>query len=300
MGLFSRLFGKVKKKVNIAIIGLDNAGKSTTLNFLVEGEPTETIPTMGANYQQIQLKKIQLNMIDLGGQKAFRQFWKGPLQSSQCMIFVIDSTDIERFLEAKEELENAMTLFPKNFPILILANKQDLDAAVPKVEIMRIFELHEKFNGRDWHIENTSALFGTGLSESFHWLYEHITGEKVKKMTVPRDIIIFDASSGLPIISKSEIFKEGQLAAGFLSAMHTFVSTVAQDTITSITMGKNKILFQHMKEIIGAIILSAQENEKIAAKLLEDLLIEIIAKGIDMAEQVLTNFVIDKLKNGKN
>ncbi len=284
--------------MNIAIIGLDNAGKSTTLNFLVEGQPSETIPTMGVNYQQIKLKKIQLNLIDLGGQKAFRQFWKGPLQTSQCMIFVIDSADKERFGEAKEELINALELVPKQFPVLILANKQDLNGSVPKEDIIRTFELPNQFNGRDWHIENTSAITGAGLSEAFHWLYEHITGEKIKRTALPRDIIIFDANSGLPIISKSEIFQEGQLAAGFLSAMHTFVSTVAKDTISSITMGRNKILFQHMKEVIGAIVLHAHENEQAAIGLLDELLVEIVSQGLSSAEQVLTNFVINRIKNG--
>ncbi|MFX0100272.1 MAG: ADP-ribosylation factor-like protein [Candidatus Hodarchaeota archaeon] len=283
-------------KINIAIIGLDNAGKSTTLNFLVEGEPTETIPTVGVNYEQIKMKKVDINMIDLGGQQAFRKFWKGPIQSSQCLVFVIDATDKVRFPEAADELYDALKIFPEDFPVLILANKQDLEGAASKEDIVEEFQMIEKLKGRDFHVEATSAITGSGLSEAFHWLYEHITGEKVKKNLVPKDIIIFD-KNGVPIISKSEIFKESELAAGFLSAMNSFISVVAEDKLTSITMGKHKVIFQHMKELIGAIILTAQDSEKVAEGLLEKLLTEIVAAGMKSAETVMSNFILREIKS---
>jgi tRNA U34 5-carboxymethylaminomethyl modifying GTPase MnmE/TrmE len=278
------MFKKKVKNVNIAIIGLDSAGKSTTLNFLVEGEATETIPTVGVNYEKISIgKNLVLNLIDLGG---------------QCMIFVIDSSDEERFKEARSELHDALDEFQSNLPILILANKQDLASAVDKAELIKIFGL-DLLDGRDWHIENTSALLGTGLSEAFHWLYEHITGEKVKKSVVPKDIIIFN-KDGIPIISKSEIFKEGELAAGFLSAINSFISHVADDKLNSITMGKHKVVFQYMKELMGAIILESAENEKAAVEMLETVLSQISKNGIDNAEQILTNFVLNEIKGKEN
>ncbi|MFX0103822.1 MAG: ADP-ribosylation factor family protein [Candidatus Hodarchaeota archaeon] len=295
MGFFKNLMKKKVKTVNIAIIGLDNAGKSTTLNFLVEGEPTETIPTVGVNYEKLSLgKNIVLNMIDLGGQKAFRKFWKGPIHESQCMIFVIDSTDKERFIEARDELHGALDEFPRDFPVLVLANKQDLVTAADKSELIQIMGL-DLLDGRDWHIENTSAIEGTGLSEAFHWLYEHITGEKVKRPFVPKDIIIFE-KTGIPVVSKSQIFKESGLAAGFLSAINSFVSHVAEERLNSITMGKHKVVFHYLNELMGAIIVDSVDNEKAASDMLKSILGLISESGIENAEKVLTNFVINEIK----
>lgn len=295
MSFLKRLFRRTRKQINIAIIGLDNAGKTTLLNFLIEGEPSETIPTMGVNYQEIKLKKIKLNLMDLGGQVAFRKFWKGPIQTSQCLIFVIDGTDVDRFEEARLELCDALDLLAPELPVLILVNKSDLKNFTGKGEIIDIFNLNELYN-RDWHIENTSALLGNGLTESFHWLYEHITGKKVKKKLIPEDILIFN-KSGIPIISKSTIFKESVLTAGILSAINSFVSTITNENLTSLTMGKYKVIFKHMREIIGAIILNSYENEELAENMLHELLEEINNKGVTFAEQVLTNFILTKIKN---
>lgn len=295
MGFFKNLLKKKTKTVNIAIIGLDNAGKSTTLNFLVEGEPTETIPTVGVNYEKLSIgKKLVLNLIDLGGQRAFRKFWKGPIHDSSCLIFVIDSTDVERFEEARTELHDALDEFSRDLPVLILANKQDLPSAADKSELVHYMGL-DLLDGRDWHIENTSAIEGTGLSEAFHWLYEHITGEKVKKSFVPKDIIIFQ-KTGVPVVSKSQLFGEGELAAGFLSAINTFISHVAEDKLNSITMGKHKVIFHYLKELMGAIILESFENEKVAMDMLERILIQITDSGLENAEKVLSNFVINEIK----
>ncbi|MBD3227065.1 MAG: GTP-binding protein [Candidatus Lokiarchaeota archaeon] len=295
MSFLKKLFGRSKKQVNIAIVGLDNAGKTTLLNFLIEGEPTETIPTMGVNYKEIKMKKIKLNMMDLGGQVAFRKFWKGPIQTSQVLIFVIDGADPERFDEANKELNKALEIFPDDLPILILVNKCDLDNFVNKDRIIEYFEF-DKLLGRDWHIENTSALLGHGLTESFHWLYERVSGKKIKKKLVPEDILIFN-ESGIPIISKSKVFKESTLTAGLLSAINSFVNSTTDQSLTSLTMGKYKVVFQHMKEIIGALVMNSYENDKEGNKILKEILEEINTRGLEFAEQILTNYILDKIKN---
>jgi len=46
LGFLAKLFGKADKKVNVAMCGLDNAGKTSILNFLKKGEFGETIATM--------------------------------------------------------------------------------------------------------------------------------------------------------------------------------------------------------------------------------------------------------------
>ncbi|MHA1683603.1 MAG: ADP-ribosylation factor family protein [Promethearchaeota archaeon] len=292
-----RGFFSHKRKVTIAMVGLDNAGKTSILNFLVEGEATETIPTVGSNFQKIKLKKLELSLIDLGGQKPFRQYWAGSIKQSQCMIFVIDSTDMNRFDEAKDEFNKALKLFPSKFPVLILANKQDLPTAASRDEIINKFELDNlsKVDDRDWCLVLSSAITGLGLSASFHWLYERLTGEELG-IVVPQDILVFN-KNGIPIVIKSEVFKEGRLAAGFLSAINSFVVAVAEDELSSIIMGKNKIIFHHDGDVIGVMILRINDIEEQAQELLKKLVRLIIENGVDKAEQTLARFVIRELKS---
>lgn len=58
-------------------------------------------------------------------------------------------------------------------PVLILANKQDLATAMPADEITIELELHSIRN-RDWHIQNCSALNGSGIDDGLHWMVQSI------------------------------------------------------------------------------------------------------------------------------
>jgi len=86
----------------MTICGLDKAGKTTLLNYLVKGTFIETIPTMGVNRETINFPKLRLNIFDLGGQEDFRGLWNQINEKSDALVFVVDSTDIVRLKEAKE------------------------------------------------------------------------------------------------------------------------------------------------------------------------------------------------------
>ncbi len=55
LSLFKSLWGP--KEVRIMMVGLDNAGKTTTLYKLKLGECVTTVPTIGFNVRQQYLKK---------------------------------------------------------------------------------------------------------------------------------------------------------------------------------------------------------------------------------------------------
>ena len=69
---------------------------------------------------------------------------------------------------AEEELEKS--------PIVILANKQDLDEKMTPDEISDILKLDE-IKERDWSIFKTSALTGEGLKEALDWLVKTISNK---------------------------------------------------------------------------------------------------------------------------
>lgn len=69
-GLWSQLFGP--KKAKMAMLGLDNAGKTTVLYKLKLNEVVTTIPTIGFNVEQVSFQNLEMTIWDVGGQKTIR------------------------------------------------------------------------------------------------------------------------------------------------------------------------------------------------------------------------------------
>eukprot|EP00002_Diphylleia_rotans_P009799 TRINITY_DN2013_c0_g4_i2.p1 TRINITY_DN2013_c0_g4~~TRINITY_DN2013_c0_g4_i2.p1 ORF type:complete len:109 (-),score=20.80 TRINITY_DN2013_c0_g4_i2:1039-1365(-) len=62
-------------KVKVIVVGLNNAGKTTTLYKLLLGEVVVTQPTIGSNVEEIEYKNAQFQMWDIGGQESLRTSW---------------------------------------------------------------------------------------------------------------------------------------------------------------------------------------------------------------------------------
>ena len=94
-----------QKDLELSVVGLQNAGKSTLLTALATGEYDEdTIPTIGFNFKEIKKGKVNMRMWDLGGQSKFRDSWETYCRNSDCIIFVVDSVDISNMEIACNEL----------------------------------------------------------------------------------------------------------------------------------------------------------------------------------------------------
>ncbi|KAI7733669.1 hypothetical protein M8C21_008184 [Ambrosia artemisiifolia] len=133
--LFSSLFGN--KEARILVLGLDNAGKTTILYRLQMGEVVSTIPTIGFNVETVQYNNIKFQVWDLGGQTSIRvihlgiyenhvrPYWRCYFPNTQAIIYVVDSSDTERLVIAKEEFHAILEEEElKGAVVLIFANKQ--------------------------------------------------------------------------------------------------------------------------------------------------------------------------------
>merc|ERR1719314_9992 len=100
--IFSKVFGALlgKQEVRILILGLDNAGKTTILYRLQVDEVVQTIPTIGFNVETVQYKNIKFQVWDLGGQTSIRPYWRCYYPNTQGIIYVVDSTDVDRLPDA--------------------------------------------------------------------------------------------------------------------------------------------------------------------------------------------------------
>ncbi|XP_063955875.1 ADP-ribosylation factor 1 [Lytechinus pictus] len=166
--LFKNLFGK--KEMRILMVGLDAAGKTTILYKLKLGEIVTTIPTIGFNVETVEYKNISFTVWDVGGQDKIRPLWRHYFQNTQGLIFVIDSNDRERMIEAKEELHRMLNEDElRDAVLLVFANKQDLPNAANASEITENLGLKSLHN-RKWFIQSTCATSGDGLYEGLDWL----------------------------------------------------------------------------------------------------------------------------------
>ncbi|RLM61761.1 ADP-ribosylation factor 3 isoform X1 [Panicum miliaceum] len=181
--LFSSLFGN--REARILVLGLDNAGKTTILYRLQMGEVVSTIPILTPTF------------FLTGGQTSIRPYWRCYFPNTQAIIYVVDSSDTDRLVTAKEEfhaiLEGGVSWDGvklstvvseawrygmclvllmedelKGAVVLVYANKQDLPGALDDAAITESLELH-KIKSRQWAIFKTSAIKGEGLFEGLDW-----------------------------------------------------------------------------------------------------------------------------------
>jgi len=174
--LFQSLFGS--KEVRILILGLDNAGKTTILYRLQNDseENIQTIPTIGFNVEVLQYKNIKFQVWDLGGQTSIRPYWRCYYPNTDAIIFVVDSCDVDRLGIAKQELMAMLEEEElRDAILLVFANKQDSRGALNSRHVSDALGLPEIKN-RQWSIQETSALKGSGLFEGFDWLVTCIKG----------------------------------------------------------------------------------------------------------------------------
>ncbi|KAJ3278704.1 hypothetical protein HDU76_009789, partial [Blyttiomyces sp. JEL0837] len=177
--LISRLIDSLwggKENMRIVMIGLDAAGKTTILYKLKLGEVVTTIPTIGFNVEDVQYKNLNFTVWDIGGQDKIRRLWKHYYQNCQGIIFVIDSQDRDRILEARDELEKLLSDDElRDAALLIFANKQDLPGAMRTSDIIEKLGLYS-LTRRDWHVQATCGTLGDGICEGIEWMGKTLKG----------------------------------------------------------------------------------------------------------------------------
>ena len=115
-----------------------------------ESDVEQVKPTLGFNVKAVRSSGFRLNVWDIGGQKKIRPYWKHYFEDTDVLvcrnrcfysyfyispfqIYVVDSTDEARLEEAGEELNNLLAEEKlAAIPLLVYANKQDLDLAEPE------------------------------------------------------------------------------------------------------------------------------------------------------------------------
>ncbi|KAM9766728.1 ADP-ribosylation factor-like protein 13B isoform 6-T6 [Menidia menidia] len=189
---------KCQRKVTLVMVGLDNAGKTATVRGIQGDNPQDVAPTVGFSKVDLKQGKFEVTIFDLGGGKRIRGIWKNYYSESHGVVFVVDSSDVQRIQETRETMAEVLQ-HPRiaGKPVLVLANKQDQEGALAEADIIENLSLEKLVNENKClcQIEPCSAVLGYGkkidksIKKGLNWLlnniakdYEAIT-ERVQKDT---------------------------------------------------------------------------------------------------------------------
>ena len=170
--------------LHIVLLGLDESGKTTVLYRLKLDEFINAVPTVSFNTEKVtprygKAKGIRMKIWDAGGSEKLRPLWKSYTRAAEGIVFVVDSSDSERFEEARSELLRVARYQESHgIPVLVIANKQDLREAVNVDELGDTLGLKELRSQHPCHIHPVCAITGEGLIEAVDALYDMIEKRK--------------------------------------------------------------------------------------------------------------------------
>jgi GTPase SAR1 family protein len=140
----------------IAFMGMQNAGKTTMINFLFSESPDDKFkdasPTVSVENKTVKLGDYQLAIWDFGGQESFRkEYLANPdeyLLNTGLLVFVVDTQDDSMYADAIDYLNSVLGLLnitPQELSIIIDLHKYDPDLLQDVDYLVKVQWLEEKF-----------------------------------------------------------------------------------------------------------------------------------------------------------
>lgn len=182
-----------KSNAKLLIIGLDNAGKSTLLDRVASGKMLQHPPTSQCRSKELTLGSLNFTAYDLGGHRQARRVWRDYFPAVDGIIFMVDVADVERFPEARAELESLLHDDAiSDIPILVLANKIDRKDAAKEAVVVNSLGLpiyrtgkelvnKSELPGRPLEVFPCSLLKMLGYGEGFRWLAHYVKQNETRK-----------------------------------------------------------------------------------------------------------------------
>jgi small GTP-binding protein len=272
----SKILSFDKKGIPLVIIGLPQAGKTSLVRRMKTGEFLETKPTLGMQFENVEIGDARFDLFDLGGHVSYRKtIWETYTRLAYGVIFVIDSADPESFEVAKEEFWKSINLKDSadEFTILILCNKSDLEESVDLETIINqieIFKLAEKENA-SFQFFKTSMKTGENVEEALQWLVNNAAKVVEKRKIDPHMFMLAD-TEGFPIleIDKMGLEEDPSLLAGFLSAIESFSLRLFGKTgiLQYLHSGEHKYIIKSDHKYIYSLIIKDTDSQEEARRLI--------------------------------
>ena len=168
---------KKKQDIQVSMFGLDCAGKTVILYLLKFGSKVTTITTIGYNIETFENESWEksITIVDIGGNEKIRALWYYYLLDCKGLIWVYDINDQNRYNESANELKKILN-YPytgKNLPLLIFANKSDLNN--DKNYVNQFLDLIKaELKDRPYMIQKSNQNDIETYKQGLNWLYENI------------------------------------------------------------------------------------------------------------------------------
>jgi ADP-ribosylation factor-like protein 8 len=146
------------------------SGKTTLLSVLAHGQAVETVPTIGLNVKVFKKGKVNMKCWDIGGQEQYRSEWSRYTKGCDVVLYVVDAAAPQKLATAKKELHKLLDDGSiGSTPMLVLANKIDLQPHVGEAELIEKLQLNYVME-TPWMVLPISALKCTNIDQVVEWL----------------------------------------------------------------------------------------------------------------------------------
>lgn len=179
MGLWDSLLNWLrslffKQEMELSLVGLQNAGKTSLVNAIATGGYTEDmIPTVGFNMKKVTKGNVTIKLWDLGGQRRFRTMWERYCRGVTAIVYVVDAADRDSVPISRAELHDLlMKPSLSGIPLLVLGNKVDKSEALSQQALVDQLGL-ESIKDREVCCYMISCKDSINIDVVIDWLIKH-------------------------------------------------------------------------------------------------------------------------------
>ncbi|XP_039305811.1 ADP-ribosylation factor-like protein 13B isoform X2 [Solenopsis invicta] len=143
------------------------------------------LPTIGFRTVSLKHKSYSVKIYDIGGSSQIRALWPKYYIDIHGLIYVVDASDISRLAENKVVFNELITHeHISTKPILLLANKQDMNGAIDELDIVENLDVEQAANAMrcPTRVETCSCIYKkeqsktstAGIKDGYKWLLDTI------------------------------------------------------------------------------------------------------------------------------
>ncbi|EFH53967.1 hypothetical protein ARALYDRAFT_485346 [Arabidopsis lyrata subsp. lyrata] len=162
--------------MEISLIGLQNAGKTSLVNVVATDEYSEDmIPTVGFNMRKVTKENVAIRLWDLGGQPRFRFMWVHLRLRFLCYLYcsAYSQSDPDNLSVSRSELHDLLSKTSLNgIPLMVLGNKIDKPGALSKEALTEEMGL-SSLTDREVCCFMISCKNPTTIDQVIDWVVNH-------------------------------------------------------------------------------------------------------------------------------
>ncbi|KAH0468078.1 hypothetical protein IEQ34_003111 [Dendrobium chrysotoxum] len=159
-----------RREMELSLIGLQNAGKTSLVNVIATGGYSEDmIPTVGFNMRKVTKGNVTIKLWDIGGQPRFRSMWERYCRAVSAIVYVVDAADLNNLPISASELHDLLNKPSlRGIPLLVLGNKIDTPEALSEAALTEEMGL-KSIKGREVCCFMISCKNATNIDAVINW-----------------------------------------------------------------------------------------------------------------------------------